>query len=383
VAAFTADNQAIPDSAPGGAHRLRLSGEWTARHANDLEALVESTVKGLAGRKVTLDLSAVTRVDTVGAHLLDRLRRDIGTSGGTTTIEGGRPEQRTLIDAISKDGPREASSPAPRRLNPVLSLVADIGRGIESAGKDLTDWAGFLGAVVATAGRVLLRPRSFRYTSFVHHLELVGLRAVPIVCLISFLVGGIIAQQSIFQLRYFGATVFAADLISILAVRELGVLLAAIMIAGRSGSAFTAEIGSMKMREEIDAIRVMALDEIEVLILPRMLALIVGLTLLTFLSTMACLCGAALVSLIYGGISIDVFIGRVDYMLTFESFVVGMIKAPFMALVIGLIATIEGMAVEGSAESLGIRTTASVVKSIFMVIVLDGLFAIFFSAINM
>lgn len=382
MSSFTADNLAVPEPAPGGAHRLRLSGEWTARHANDLEALVETTATSLAGRKVTLDLEAVTRVDTVGAHLLDRLRREIGARGGSTRIEGGRPEQRILIDAISKDEPREASA-QPRRLNPALSLVADIGRGIESAGKDLTDWAGFLGAVVATAGRVLLRPASFRYTSFVHHLELVGLRAVPIVCLISFLVGGIIAQQSIFQLRYFGATIFAADLISILAVRELGVLLAAIMIAGRSGSAFTAEIGSMKMREEIDAIRVMALDEIEVLILPRMLALIVGLTLLTFLSTMACLAGAALVSLIYGGISLDVFIGRVDYMLTFESFLVGMIKAPFMALVIGLIATIEGMAVEGSAESLGIRTTASVVKSIFMVIVLDGLFAIFFSAINM
>jgi len=206
---------------------------------------------------------------------------------------------------------------------------------------------------------------------------------VPIVCLISFLVGGIIAQQSIFQLRYFGATIFAADLIAILAVRELGVLLAAIMVAGRSGSAFTAEIGSMKMREEIDAIRVMALDEIEVLILPRMLALIIGLTLLAFISTMACLAGGALVSMIYGGVSVDVFISRVDYMLTLDSFMVGMIKAPFMALVIGLIATIEGMNVEGSAESLGIRTTASVVKSIFMVIVMDGIFAMFFSAINM
>jgi phospholipid/cholesterol/gamma-HCH transport system permease protein len=380
LAAFAADTDLLPPK--GKPHRLRLSGEWTAAHAADLEALVQKTGTTLAGRKVTLDLTDVTRVDTVGAHLLDRLRQDIGDSGGATHIEGARPEQSILIEAISKDE-RIAVRPGTPRLNPAVALVADIGRGMESAWKDVTDWVSFLGSIIASAIRGISRPSSFRLTSFVHHLELVGLRAVPIITLIAFLVGCIIAQQSIFQLRYFGATIFAADLIAILAVRELGVLLAAIMVAGRSGSAFTAEIGSMKMREEIDAIRVMALDEIEVLILPRMLALVVGLTLLAFLSTMACLAGGALVSLIYGGVSIDVFISRVDYMLTLDSFMVGMIKAPFMAMVIGLIATIEGMNVEGSAESLGIRTTASVVKSIFMVIVMDGIFAMFFSAIDM
>ena len=380
MAAFAADSDLLPPS--GTPHRLRLSGEWTAAHAGALEDLVDKTGKTLAGRNVTLDLNEVTRVDTVGAHLLDRLRQDIMDSGGATSIEGARPEQSILIAAISKDERIELRPPAPR-LNALVGLVADVGRGMHSAWTDVTSWVSFLGSVVASAGRVIVKPRNFRLTSFVHHLELVGLRAVPIIVLIAFLVGCIIAQQSIFQLRYFGATIFAADLISVLAVRELGVLLAAIMVAGRSGSAFTAEIGSMKMREEIDAIRVMALDEVEVLILPRMLALIVGLTLLAFLSTMACLAGGALVSLIYGGISLDVFISRVDYMMTMDNFLVGMIKAPFMALVIGLIATIEGMNVEGSAESLGIRTTASVVKSIFMVIVMDGIFAMFFTAIDM
>ena len=380
MAAFAADSDLLPPS--GTPHRLRLSGEWTAAHAGALEDLVDKTSKTLAGRNVTLDLNEVTRVDTVGAHLLDRLRQDIMDSGGATSIEGARPEQSILIAAISKDERIELRPPAPR-LNALVGLVADVGRGMHSAWTDVTSWVSFLGSVVASAGRVIVKPRNFRLTSFVHHLELVGLRAVPIIVLIAFLVGCIIAQQSIFQLRYFGATIFAADLISVLAVRELGVLLAAIMVAGRSGSAFTAEIGSMKMREEIDAIRVMALDEVEVLILPRMLALIVGLTLLAFLSTMACLAGGALVSLIYGGISLDVFISRVDYMMTMDNFLVGMIKAPFMALVIGLIATIEGMNVEGSAESLGIRTTASVVKSIFMVIVMDGIFAMFFTAIDM
>jgi phospholipid/cholesterol/gamma-HCH transport system permease protein len=372
----------LVSSSLGQAHRLRLSGEWTATHADDLEELVEETAKQLAGRQVALDLEQVSRVDTVGALLLDRLRRMIVASGGVSVIEGGRPEQRILIDAVATDTPRESVPPA-KKGSAALMLVADIGRGVINAGNDLKAWMSFLGAIVVTLGRVIVHPSKFRFTSFVHHLELVGLRAVPIICLISFLVGAIVSQQSIFQLRYFGATIFVVDLIGILALRELGVLLTAIMLAGRSGSAFTAEIGSMKMREEIDAIRVMALDDIEVLILPRMLALIISLTLLAFLAEIAALAGGCVVALVYGGISLDVFLARLHETLTMDSFLVGMIKAPFMGLVIGLIATIEGMKVEGSAESLGIRTTASVVKSIFMVIVLDGIFAIFFAAIGL
>jgi phospholipid/cholesterol/gamma-HCH transport system permease protein len=219
-------------------------------------------------------------------------------------------------------------------------------------------------------------------TPFVHHMEQVALRAVPIIMLISFLVGAIVAQQSIFQLRSFGAQIFVVDLIGILSMRELGVLLTSIMIAGRSGSAFTAEIGSMKMREEIDALRVMGLDPIEVLVLPRLMALIVGMPLLTFLAEMASLGGGATVAWLYGGISVESFINRLQETLTIESMAMGLIKAPFMGMVVGIIATIEGLQVAGSAESLGQRTTASVVKSIFMVILLDGLFAIFFAGIG-
>jgi phospholipid/cholesterol/gamma-HCH transport system permease protein len=205
---------------------------------------------------------------------------------------------------------------------------------------------------------------------------------VPIITLISFLVGAIIAQQGIFQLQRFGATTFVVDLVGILVLRELGVLLTSIMVAGRSGSAFTAEIGSMKMREEIDALRVMGLDPVEVLILPRLLALVISLPLLTFISSMAALFGAMLVAWFYGDISPDVFLVRLRESIGLNTFLVGLIKAPFMALVIGVIACIEGMRVKGSAESLGQRVTSSVVKAIFMVIVMDGLFAIFFAAID-
>ncbi|MFN3673620.1 MAG: MlaE family ABC transporter permease, partial [Bosea sp. (in: a-proteobacteria)] len=204
----------------------------------------------------------------------------------------------------------------------------------------------------------------------------------PIIMLISFLVGCIVAQQGIFQLQQFGATPFVVNLTGILILRELGVLLTAIMIAGRSGSAFTAEIGSMKMREEIDALRVMGLDPIEVLVVPRILALVISLPILAFISSMAGLTGAALVAWLYGGIGIDTFLARLQSVITWKHFAVGLIKAPFMAFVIGLIASIEGLAVKGSAESLGRQVTASVVKAIFMVIVVDGLFAMFFASIE-
>ena len=205
---------------------------------------------------------------------------------------------------------------------------------------------------------------------------------MPIIVLISFLVGCIVAQQGIFQLRKFGATPFVVDLTGILTLRELGVLLTSIMVAGRSGSAFTAEIGSMKMREEIDALRVMGLDPVEVLIVPRILALIIALPMLTFLSDMAALYGGGLVAWIYGDISPDVFVSRLRAAIGMQTFLVGIIKAPFMALVIGLIASMEGLDVQGSAESLGQHVTSSVVKAIFMVIVLDGIFAMFFAAIR-
>lgn len=365
----------------GTAQRLHLSGEWTSSHATELEALVADIPSRIGAGSVALDLAGVSRVDTVGALLLDRLRRGIAEVGGVSVLEGGSPEQRILIDAVANDD-HPAAPPSPKAPGVSFSLISDIGGGVVSAAADLRSWVEFLGAVITTFGRVLLRPQTFRVTSFVHHLELVGLRAVPIIALISFLVGAIIAQQSIFQLRTFGATVFVVDLVGILSMRELGVLLTAIMIAGRSGSAFTAEIGSMKMREEIDAIRVMALDTMEVLILPRILALIVAVTLLAFLAMIASIMGGAAVAVAYGGISPEVFFARLPTTLTMESFLVGILKAPFMGLIIGLIATIEGLAVQGSAESLGRRTTASVVKAIFMVIVLDGLFAIFFASIG-
>ena len=239
-----------------------------------------------------------------------------------------------------------------------------------------------LGGVVGGLLSAFLRPSRFRFTSIVYHLDRSGLQAVPIIALISFLIGGIIAQQGVFQLRFFGAEDFVVDLVGILVLRELGVLLTAILLAGRSGSAYTAEIGSMKMREELDALKVMGLDPVEVLIMPRLLALIIALPLLTFVSDICGLIGGAFVAFIYGDMAFQRFVLLLRDAVDMSTLMVGIIKAPFMGLIVGLIAANEGLNVQGSAESLGRHTTSSVVKAIFMVIVADGIFAIFFAAID-
>jgi phospholipid/cholesterol/gamma-HCH transport system permease protein len=239
-----------------------------------------------------------------------------------------------------------------------------------------------LGSAVRGAQMKFGRGSGVSPASIVNQIDHMGVRAVPIILLMSFLIGAIIAQQGAFQLRYFGAEVFVVDLVGILQLREIGVLLTAIMIAGRSGSAITAEIGSMKMREEVDALKVMGLNPVGVLIFPRLVALTVALPLLTVLANFASLLGAATVAWAYSGITFATFTSRLHEAVTLSTVLAGMIKAPFMALVIGIVAAVEGLKVGGSAESLGQHVTAAVVKAIFVVILMDGLFAIFYAAIN-
>jgi phospholipid/cholesterol/gamma-HCH transport system permease protein len=345
--------------------RVALSGRWTAEQA--------------PAHRVLIDLSAVDRLDTLGAWVLDRTRHEFGQAGKRADFLGASPEHRILLDEVAYRG---FQPQVPARRSKFVDLLVEIGETVVGAGRDFLNGVSFMGELVAALLRVSVRPSRFRGTSVIHHLEQIAFRGVPIIVLISFLVGCIVAQQGLFQLQRFGAGPFVVNLVGILVLRELAVLLTSIMVAGRSGSAFTAEIGSMRMREEIDALRVMGLDPMEVLIVPRVLALLIGLPLLTFLSAMAALFGGGLTAWIYGDVSPDVFLSRLQGSVTLATFLAGLIKAPFMALVIGVIASIEGLAVEGSAESLGRHVTASVVKAIFMVIVLDGIFAMFFAAIR-
>ncbi|MFY8112963.1 MAG: MlaE family ABC transporter permease [Rhabdaerophilum sp.] len=365
-----------------GEAAIRLDGSWDAGHGDALERLVAEMAAAatLHQGPIVVILDRLVSFDTLGAYLVFRLQAALAQAGRQVRIEGATDSQKILIDEVAftlPAIPKERRPPAP-----AYDMLTDIGEAVVDAGRDLSNGVAFFGAVVAAFGRLLTGRARLRVASVVTQLERVGLRSVPIIMLMSFLVGAIIAQQSIFQLRTFGTVQFVADLLGILVLRELAVLLTAIMIAGRSGSSFTAELGSMKMREEVDALQTMGLDPLEVLVVPRILALMIALPLLTFLAGMAGIAGGAVVAFFYGGVSADVFFSRLQNAIGLNTFLVGMIKAPFMALVIGIIACIEGFAVRGSAESLGSHTTASVVKSIFVVIVVDGMFAMFFAAIN-
>ncbi|WP_339034671.1 ABC transporter permease [Bradyrhizobium symbiodeficiens] len=367
--------------AKGNALALCATGTWTASFAPVLERMVADAEKLAGGpQSIFIDVSEVAKLDTFGAWLIERLRRSLTQGGVEAQIAGLSANYSSLVDEVRRV-----------RANPVIDgstititgMLEQIGRAVAGVAGTVAGLVDMLGAVLAAGARTLIHPRSFRLTSTVHHMEQVCWRAVPIVVLITFLIGCIIAQQGIFHFRRFGADLFVVDMLGVLVLREIGVLLVAIMVAGRSGSAYTAELGSMKMREEIDALRTMGFDPIEVLVLPRMLALVLALPILAFLGAMAALYGGGLVAWLYGGVQPEAFLLRLRDAISIDHFIVGIVKAPVMAAVIGIVACVEGLAVQGSAESLGQHTTSSVVKGIFFVIVMDGVFAIFFAAIGM
>ena len=364
----------------GTSIRLNLAGSWTIDASATLERSGIALVAAAdAARAAIFDLGGIERLDTAGAWLIDRSRRDLNTRGIATEIERERPEFSILLEEVRD---RDLTAPTTPHGIGIVDLLADVGRAVVEFGRDMLAGVSFFGALIVSLGKTIAHPGRFRGTSVFFHVEAFAFRSVPIILLINFLVGAIVAQQGIYQLQRFGAVTFAADLIGVLILRELGVLLTSIMIAGRSGSAITAEIGSMKMREEIDALQVMGLDAIDVLVVPRLLALVVSLPMLTFIADLAGMFGGMITGWLYGGISPVAFAHRLQAAIDVDTFLVGLIKAPFMALIIGLIAAIEGLNVQGSAESLGRQVTSSVVKSIFMVIVVDGLFAMFFASVH-
>ena len=365
-----------------GKPRLLATGSWTAVNSNGMEAALSNAEAKLAGRTAMIvNLAGVEALDTYGAWLIERLARESARRGIVLDFEALALRFDGLVAQIVRTN-QAPGKPAPPA-QPLRSAVETIGHAAEGIGRDFADFANMLGAVGQAALGVIARPSRFRLTSAVHQLDRVGLQAVPIIALITLLIGGIIAQQGFFHFRRFGAELYAVDMTGILVLREIGVLIVAIMVAGRSGSSYTAELGSMKMREEIDALTTMGVDPVEVLILPRILALLAALPILAFIGAIMALIGGGLMAWVYAGMSPEAFLARLREAISLTHFEVGMIKAPFMALAIGLVAAMEGFKVAGSAESLGQRTTASVVKSIFLVIVLDGMFAVFFASIGM
>jgi phospholipid/cholesterol/gamma-HCH transport system permease protein len=361
---------------------LAAAGAWTAERAGELEQMIDEVVgRYEAAGSVDIDLEKIERLDTFGAWLIERLKRALTAHGSATRIINLSERDRGLIDEVRlvNRAPAKDAGTASR----LLVALDAIGRSMAGIGWSLVLQAQLLGALTAVFLSAIAHPARLRLTSTIYHLERVGWRAAPIIVLSGFLIGAIIAQQGIFHFRSFGAEVYVVDMVGILVLREVGVLIVCVMVAGRSGSAYTAELGSMKVREEIDALVTMGVDPIEVLVLPRIVAIVIAVPLLTFLGSMAGLYGAGLVCWLYGDMAPAIFLARLREAIWLPTFAVGMIKAPFMALVIGLVACVEGFEADGSAASLGLKTTASVVKAIFFVIVLDGFFAMFFAAIGM
>lgn len=361
---------------------VALSGLWNTSRVGSIDGTMRSIqMRDDAGR-VAIDLSGLSGLDTAGAWVIERTAAAFESRGVRVEKAGVSEIADVLLNAVSPAARSER--PARRRrfwISP-LDILEAVGRGANYALNDFLMAMNILGATIRGAQLKMGRGHALNPAAIVNQMDRMGVGALPVVILMSTIIGAIIAQQGAFQLRVFGAEIFVVDLVGILVLREIGVLLTAIMIAGRSGSAITAEIGTMKMREEVDALKVIGLNPVGVLVFPRLVALVLCLPLLTVVADFAAIGGAMFVSYVYSGISPDTFIERLRDAIGLNTYYAGLIKAPFMAIIIGIVAAVEGMKVEGSAESLGRRVTASVVKSIFVVIVVDGMFAMFYAAIN-
>ncbi|WP_054312980.1 ABC transporter permease [Mesorhizobium sp. 1M-11] len=357
-------------------------GNWTTRRVAQVDAEMRKLEKRNDFKVLSLDFSEIGRIDTAGAWLIERLINAHETRGAEIQQIGQSETVTTLIAAVCDAVKRsESVQPIPQP-NIILRALELIGRRVYEAGDDFLAGMNILGATIRGAQMKLGRGHAVNPAAIFNQLDRMGVGAVPVVLLMSTIVGAIVAQQGAYQLRYFGADIFVVDLVGVLVLRELGVLMTAIMIAGRSGSAITAEIGSMKMREEVDALKVIGLNPIGVLVFPRLVALVIGLPCLTVLANFAALGGGVFAAWLYSDIPPAAFIDRLKVAIDLSTIFAGLIKAPFMAIIIGTIASVEGLKVGGSAESLGLHVTQSVVKSIFVVIILDGLFALFYAAIN-
>ncbi len=352
---------------------LRLTGDWVIAGIADADQRLRELTAPERGA-ATLDLAAVAQMDTAGAWLVFRTRRQLSFGEAEAAVVNAKPRHQALLDVIT--GRRCQIEPP--RVNAFIHLLSRIGQGVAAPLYEMTQLLNFMGLIFTTWLRTLINPWRLRVTPLVHHMEQAGLDAAPIVALMSFLIGGVLAFLGADILRQFGAEVFVVNLIVFSFLREFGVLLAAIMVAGRSGSAFTAQIGAMKGHEEIDAMKTLSLDPVEMLVLPRVLALVICLPVLAFIGDVMGLFGGGLVAWFALDISPSMYLARLQEAAELRHLLAGLIKAPVFAFIIAMIGCYQGMMVSGSAESVGQRTTRSVVQAIFMVIVADAFFALFF-----
>ena len=371
----------IVASEESGALTMRAAGSWVVVSAAELDRRLHA-LDLPSGRQVTLDLAGIDRLDTTGAWLLLRTEHALSSRGNRVALANVRPNFAPLIEQVRSRGALEPlPHPVPAH-HTLVGFVARIGEITIMLGRRIYSLLGFGGFVSATIADLVLHPRRLRVTATLVQMELTGLNAMPIVGLLSFLIGVVMAYQGADQLRRFGAEIYTVNLLGVAILRELGVLLSAIIIAGRSGSAFTAQIGTMQVNQEVDAFRTMGLEPVEVLVLPRVFGLVLTLPLLVFYADGMGLLGGCLMTWATLGIPIPSFLDQLRGAITEWTLWVGIIKAPFFAAIISMIGCYEGFNVSGSAESVGRMTTQSVVEAIFVVIVADAAFSILFSLLK-
>jgi phospholipid/cholesterol/gamma-HCH transport system permease protein len=365
--------QATLESAPGdGAPRLRCDGAWTVRGIVAVEReLARASWPGSG--EVVIDGSGISMLDTAGAWVLYRTRGGLEASGHAVRVEGLRPEFDSLLGLIgSKDLPREIVA-APRV--PWLVGVGQRSWAVLGGG---VGYLAFVGESFVALLRVLREPHRLRWRAILHNVQTAGVEALPITGLLSFLMGVVIAYQGADQLQRFGANIFIADLVGISMLRELSPLLTAIIIAGRSGSAYTAQIGTMKVTEEIDALRTIGVPPLELLVLPKMIALVVVMPLLTVYTDVTGVLGGMIMAQWKLDVGLRAFVDRLDDAIVLSTYWTGLAKAPVFAMIVALVGCHRGFMVTGSADSVGTQTTMSVVQSIFLVIVTDAVFSVVF-----
>jgi phospholipid/cholesterol/gamma-HCH transport system permease protein len=365
---------------------LALSGAWGARQFGAVDAQLDGLDLGGA-RRVLIDAQGLTQLDLSGAWALHEFVARARSAGAEVTFKGQAPDQLRLLDETLREAQKgvEPSAPAPPPQAPhgaLMGALIDTGRRTERAAGSLREGLDFLGRAATTAARGVLRPQHLRPISITRHVYETGITAIPIVALIAFLISVIIAYMSARQLQGLGADIYVVDLVAIGVLRELGVLLTSIIVAGRSGSAFAAELGSMKLNQEVDALIATGVDPFEVLVVPRVIGLVIALPLLTVIADLVGLAGGALLCRFLLDMPLNQYFGRVIDAISNTTFWVGVVKAPVFALLIALAGCYHGMQVRSSARELGRLVTVAVVQAIFYVILADALFAVLFMQLD-
>ncbi|HEY7800452.1 MAG TPA: MlaE family lipid ABC transporter permease subunit [Hyphomonadaceae bacterium] len=365
------------ETAADGRQVLSIAGEWTVWTVARVEEQLRNTK---IQYDAILDVSQLGRIDTSGAYLIDRTLGALEGIDDPIEIRGDHPQITRLLGKVRKASP--AAPPDPVRPPGIIALLDRAGHGAVDAWYEFLGTLSFIGETMATMGRLIVNPRKIRWTSVVAVMEEVGLDALPIVCFLAFFIGLVVAFIGANLLAMFNASVFTVELVGIGMLREFGPVITAVLLAGRTDSAFTAQIGAMKMRQEIDAMRTIGLDPMEALVAPRLLALLAMTPLLTFAAMISGIVGGLIAAWSSMGISPTLFIERFKDVVPEQHFWVGIVKTPVVAIVIALVGCRQGMLVEGDVVSLGRRTTSSVVQAIFLVVLIDAIFAIIFYQLN-